>query len=579
MASDPKLRPVKWDFDIFRKEFIPRTEPRDVPVSGIFDDTLYCMQFNALWMPHILGALELLLQRDSWSGGDTEIFRAQQAIYTMLANVTVCGEPMRIVELRSTDVDGCNQLQWKYTDEPGTAWRNLGDVLCDGQDGLDGEPGLPGEPGETGATGATGSQGLPGATGATGAPGTPGTPGECPDCPSPNPPTGELDTDENICGVANYLIDLLLELSGDVVDAIEISVNPIDIGIAMLALYGQAVISTILAVAKGIILAGVGQYELAFTVQTIEDMKCDLYNVLKASNGVFSSPSTWEAFKMRHRARGFNANFELFYGLIDGQTDNWWNQHAAIGAEDANALCVVCVTDAERTVGWEIASSTVYESGTVQSFMLKLTTPDALPSPVTVSVVGIDGTATSADNDYLIMTPEVTFPAGSVNGDTVDVDLFIPVDLDSTSENFTLRIDSVSGVAVLDEAAQDHVVTINGGTLNTIYLTRGTYSSPGVYVSQNTGEGTSPYRVRFSVLEGEPNTATSLAVQFRVVSITGGGTKLYRARLGGGFVTGTAGSYVYNSNTIMSSFVCASCFEIASPSAFTVTLAFDLEQC
>lgn len=450
MASDPKLRPVKWDFDILRKEFIPRPDPLPVPVTGIFDDTLYCMQFNAMWMPHILGALELLLQKDSWSGGDSELFRAHQAIYTMLANVTICGEPMRIVELQSILIGDCNQLQWKYTDEPVEAWRNLGDPVCDGTDGTDG---------------ADGTNGTPGATGAKG---DKGDPGDCPDCPEPNQPTTPTSDDEELCGIAVYLIDLLLALSDESTNALLAGQTAVQVAESFASIDPTGVTEALLSFLDTAIGFGIGAYQAAFTLQAKEDMKCDLYCVLKENGGVFNASSTWELWKTKHRSRGFNPAFEIFYSSINARITNWWNQRAAIGLRKPDAFCSVCACVDDILIGWELTSSTVNEMATNQIFKLKLTTPAPLAFPVTVNVVGIDGTATAAGNDYLIMTPEVTFPAGSSDGALANVEVFIPVDIDSTAETFTLRIDTVSG-GTIDEPNKDHVVTVNSCGSTTTY--------------------------------------------------------------------------------------------------------------
>lgn len=197
MPTDPKDKPIRWDYDIYRQEFRPRLEPRPVPETGILEEPLYCMTFNAAWMPHILGALELLLQPDSWSGGDDEVFRAQQNIYEMLASVGICGgtDAMRIVELRSTvTVDGCNQHQWKYLDEAPTLWRNLGNPVCDGP---------------TGPTGAD---------------------GECPECPPAGtvPPEITVPVDEGFsCGGAYGVVSETLEILNYNLDQIDLYVGAI----------------------------------------------------------------------------------------------------------------------------------------------------------------------------------------------------------------------------------------------------------------------------------------------------------------------------------------------------------------
>jgi len=57
------------------------------------------------------------------------------------------GEPGREVEMRAT----VDYIQWKYVDEPGSAWRNLIELSAlkgaDGTNGADGADGAPGTPG------------------------------------------------------------------------------------------------------------------------------------------------------------------------------------------------------------------------------------------------------------------------------------------------------------------------------------------------------------------------------------------------------------------------------------------------
>lgn len=280
-GTDTKLKPVRDEHDLLQLDYFTRKHPRPVPPTGIFDEDLYCLKFNELWIPHITGALHILLEKDSWSGGDAEIFRAQQSILLMLENLTApcdSGElNMRTPEFRSIVVDElCDQTQWKYVDEPDTEWRNLGTPTCDGEDGEDGEQGLPGEDGEDGA------------------PGEPGAPGECPDCEEPIPPnpTEPEDEDGLYCSIAinmasnlHSLHDAMYENNDDwfalifggggVITAIAAILFPaIAVGAAILTALGGLV--TFL---NGLI--GLGEIN-AFDSAAEEQFRCDIYCILKA---------------------------------------------------------------------------------------------------------------------------------------------------------------------------------------------------------------------------------------------------------------------------------------------------------
>jgi hypothetical protein len=94
--------------------------------------------------------------------------------------------------------------------------------------------------------------------------------------------------------------------------------------------------------------------------------------------------------------------------------------------------------------------------------MIKLSSPDgdALPSDVTVNITAANGTASSAD--YTLLSSFIVIPAGSVDGQTFPFSVAITSgDGLDNGETFTLTIDSVDGVAVVDEDRDTHEVTID----------------------------------------------------------------------------------------------------------------------
>jgi hypothetical protein len=110
-----------------------------------------------------------------------------------LMKVVTCGfdDMTESIEWRHIAIDAqCDQLQWKYTTEDETAWRNVGTPICDGADGQDGADGA------QGPQGPAGEQGLP------------GEPGECPECDPPE--VTEPETGENNCAGVFGLVETLL---------------------------------------------------------------------------------------------------------------------------------------------------------------------------------------------------------------------------------------------------------------------------------------------------------------------------------------------------------------------------------
>jgi hypothetical protein len=258
-------------------------------------------------------------------------------------------------------------------------------------------------------------------------------------------------------------------------------------------------------------------------------------------------------------------------------TDHW--QWLAYASSEVNPLaCESCTCAEDRIISFVAETSTILE-GNGHEVPVVLNTPDALPSDINVSFTYTDGTAT-AGSDYNVIGTSLTFPAGSTDGTTQTIVITIPQDnVPEPAETFNLQLSALIGSAIIDETKKDHMVTISANNQIPLYVTRGVWTSPNTYQAALTSEGTLNYRIRFSVVENEPNVYTSLAMQFKVVSKSGGGTMLYRARKNGALVTGSNGTLVYNSATMPTGFICASSFEIASNALFSVTMDFIRDQC
>jgi len=56
-----------------------------IPSADIFDTPTYCFEINAEWLPHILGALDVLDQPDAWEGTEADIEAARDQIRKLMA--------------------------------------------------------------------------------------------------------------------------------------------------------------------------------------------------------------------------------------------------------------------------------------------------------------------------------------------------------------------------------------------------------------------------------------------------------------------------------------------------------------
>lgn len=84
----------RWPDDLL-VPFVPRKEPLPPPGVAIDASPALCAQINAEWFSHVLGALEVLAQDDTWIGTDEERYEAVQQIEQLMLNITlgVCPEP------------------------------------------------------------------------------------------------------------------------------------------------------------------------------------------------------------------------------------------------------------------------------------------------------------------------------------------------------------------------------------------------------------------------------------------------------------------------------------------------------
>lgn len=178
--------------------YAPRLKPTPIPGAAWNAAPLFCLKLNDEWVSHILGALTVLDQPDTWQGSEAQIFAARQQVNEiMVAFMNMCDDCA--VQFRIVDCD----LQWRGSDDD--EWVSLGNIC--GADGL---------PGDTGPEGPAGERGETGDTGATGPQGPPGADGDDCDCADYNhipTPTNPPGTDDNgtacniAAGIAQYIRD------------------------------------------------------------------------------------------------------------------------------------------------------------------------------------------------------------------------------------------------------------------------------------------------------------------------------------------------------------------------------------
>lgn len=75
--------PVRWEYDKI-VPYAARSKPLPRPTPGIFDSPYVCLRINILWLPHIMGVLDLLTAWDAWTGANDGL-SARDEIEKLLA--------------------------------------------------------------------------------------------------------------------------------------------------------------------------------------------------------------------------------------------------------------------------------------------------------------------------------------------------------------------------------------------------------------------------------------------------------------------------------------------------------------
>lgn len=79
---------VRWEYDRHAFPYIPRKKPLPPPASGGTDAPTIWIEVNEYWLSHVLGALSVLLELDSWEGTDQEREDAVREVNRILETMT-----------------------------------------------------------------------------------------------------------------------------------------------------------------------------------------------------------------------------------------------------------------------------------------------------------------------------------------------------------------------------------------------------------------------------------------------------------------------------------------------------------
>lgn len=80
-----------------RSRYAPRPEPTPIPASNWNDEPTQCLRVNEHWVGHILGALEVLDQADTWIGTDEQIQAARDNVNEIMAAFVGCQEVSTLI--------------------------------------------------------------------------------------------------------------------------------------------------------------------------------------------------------------------------------------------------------------------------------------------------------------------------------------------------------------------------------------------------------------------------------------------------------------------------------------------------
>lgn len=355
--------------------YAPFTRALPVPSAGVFDDPKTCVSVNESWASILLGALEPLRWDDMWAGGDKQALLGQvEALIAAFAEGNCT--PM----ISAIRVNGCD-LEVQYGDNP--AWITVGDLTACAVPGPQGEQGPAGPQGPAGATGATGpqgpqgiqgAQGPAGATGATGAQGPQGPQGPQGE-QGPKGDKGDTgdsggsvetppdpETDFQICGIANEIVETLFEAADAAIDEIEVqqgfdddNVTLAIVIIGVMVSIATAGTATPLVIAAGVFgvatlesvdilrdyinALGIANSRAQLSVANKDAMRENLYCLLKADTTHRISPELLASWHLQNYADAISAA-EQIDKLCDVVGYERIEQRQLVGWYEESAECV-----------------------------------------------------------------------------------------------------------------------------------------------------------------------------------------------------------------------------------------------
>jgi hypothetical protein len=74
--------------------YAPRIKPTPIPTAAWNDTPLFCLEVNDEWLGHVLGALEVLDQHDTWVGSEDDILAVRRQVNEMMAAFMEECDPM-----------------------------------------------------------------------------------------------------------------------------------------------------------------------------------------------------------------------------------------------------------------------------------------------------------------------------------------------------------------------------------------------------------------------------------------------------------------------------------------------------
>lgn len=103
-------RPIRWYPDVEARLIVPRLSPLAAPATAIDEAPTRCISVNVLWIPHIIGLLDVLIYGDVWIGDDTERDRVVQQGQALIEMMMLGGDCGMTDPCCQDEIDILNQI-------------------------------------------------------------------------------------------------------------------------------------------------------------------------------------------------------------------------------------------------------------------------------------------------------------------------------------------------------------------------------------------------------------------------------------------------------------------------------------